>query len=89
MKKTLLVLPMMAALAACDTPGQSALAGAATGAAIGSVVSADNDRLEGALVGGAVGAAAGAAAGTFLGRTQSGNCVYQRRDGSRYTAACP
>ena len=89
MKKTLLALPLIAALAACETTEQSALAGAATGAAIGSAVAADNDRLEGALVGGVVGAAAGAAAGTYLGRTQSGNCLYQRRDGSRYTAACP
>ncbi len=88
MKKALLALPMIAALAACETPEQSALAGAAAGAAIGSAVSADNDRLEGAVVGGAVGAAAGAAAGTYVGRSQGGDCVYQRADGTRYVARC-
>lgn len=88
MKKALLALPLVTALAACETPEQSALAGAAAGAAIGSAVSADNDRLQGAVVGGAVGAAAGAAAGTYVGRSQGGDCVYQRPDGTRYVAAC-
>ncbi|MCX7558507.1 glycine zipper 2TM domain-containing protein [Sulfitobacter sp. F26204] len=86
MKKLLLSLPLMAALAACATDQQtSTLAGAAVGAAAGAAVSGDDDKVVGALVGGA----AGAAAGSYIGRTQSGSCVYQRPNGSRYTAACP
>ncbi|MGB7240826.1 MAG: glycine zipper 2TM domain-containing protein [Sulfitobacter sp.] len=85
MRKFLLVLPMLSMLVACDTQTQSTLTGAAAGAAIGAAVSNDDDRVAGALIGGA----AGAAAGNFVGRTQSGSCVYQRPDGSRYTAACP
>lgn len=85
MKKLVLAVSMLAALAACDTPTQSTLTGAAAGAAIGASVSGDDDKVLGALLGGA----AGAAAGNYIGRTQSGSCVYQRPDGSRYTAACP
>jgi uncharacterized membrane protein len=87
MKKLLLAIPMIAALAACDTtrPGQGALTGAALGAAAGAAVSNDDDRVVGALVGGA----AGAAAGNYLGRTQSGRCLYQNSAGQRYYAACP
>jgi len=61
MKKVLVTLPLILALAACDTPEQGALAGGAAGAVVGSAVSADDDRLAGAVVGGVVGAAAGAA----------------------------
>ncbi|TMM52818.1 glycine zipper 2TM domain-containing protein [Sulfitobacter sabulilitoris] len=85
MKKFLIALPMMALLAACDTPTQSTLTGAAAGAAVGAAVSGDDDKVVGALIGGA----AGAAAGNYIGRTQAGACVYQRPDGSRYTASCP
>lgn len=85
MKKFLMALPMIAALAACDTQTQSTLTGAAAGAALGAAVSGDDDKVAGALIGGA----AGAAAGNYVGRTQAGACVYQRPDGSRYTAACP
>ena len=87
MKKLYLAIPMIAALAACEpgNPNQGALTGAALGAAAGAAVSGSDDRVAGALIGGA----AGAAAGNYHGRTQSGSCVYQRPDGSRYTAACP
>lgn len=85
MKKLLIAFPLVAALAACETTGQSTITGAAAGAALGAAVSNDDDRVKGALVG----AAAGAAAGNYIGVTQNGNCVYQRADGSRYTAACP
>lgn len=87
MKKIILSLPMIAALAACEPADQrtSTLAGAAIGAAAGAAVSGEDDQVVGALVGGA----AGAAAGSYLGRTASGACVYQRPDGSRYSAACP
>ncbi len=85
MKKLIMILPFAALLAACDTPGQSALTGAALGAATGAAVSGSDDKIVGALIGGA----AGAAAGNYIGRTQSGQCVYQNSQGQRYTAACP
>lgn len=87
MKKLMLSLPLIAALGACAPADQqtSTLAGAAIGAAAGAAVSGDDDKVVGALVGGA----AGAALGSYIGRTASGACVYQRPDGSRYTAACP
>lgn len=87
MKKLLIALPLVATLAACETagPNQAALTGAALGAAAGAAVSGEDDKVQGAIIG----AAAGAAAGNYIGRSQSGACVYQRPDGSRYTAACP
>lgn len=87
MKKLLIALPMIAALAACTEggPSQGALTGAALGAAAGAAVSGDDDRVAGALIGGA----AGAAAGNYIGRTQSGQCIYQNSAGQRYRAACP
>lgn len=87
MKKFFVALPMVAALAACNgtNPNQGALTGAALGAAAGAAVSNDDDKVVGALIGGA----AGAAAGNYIGRTQSGQCVYQNSAGQRYTAACP
>jgi len=85
MKKLLFAVPLIAALAACETQNQSTAAGALTGAALGAAVSNDSDNIKGAVIGGI----AGAAVGNYLGRTQSGACVYQRPDGSRYTAACP
>ncbi|MEQ6249217.1 glycine zipper 2TM domain-containing protein [Sulfitobacter sp. HNIBRBA3233] len=87
MKKFLIAIPMIAGLAACEAgnPNQGALTGAALGAAAGAAVSGDDDKVVGALIGGA----AGAAAGNYIGRTQSGQCVYQNSAGQRYTAACP
>ncbi|MGB3246040.1 MAG: glycine zipper 2TM domain-containing protein [Sulfitobacter sp.] len=87
MKKFLLAVPMIAALAACEpgNPNQGALTGAALGAATGAAVSGGDDKVQGAIVGGLV----GAAAGNYIGRTQSGSCVYERPNGTRYTAACP
>ena len=85
MKKLLIALPLIAALAACETQNQTTAAGALTGAALGAAVSNDDDNIKGAIIGGI----AGAAAGNLLGRTQNGNCVYQNSAGQRYTAACP
>ncbi|SFT06233.1 YMGG-like Gly-zipper [Sulfitobacter marinus] len=85
MKKFLLILPLVGAVAACETQNQSALTGAAAGAALGAVVSNDSDRAKGAVLGGL----AGAAAGGYLGRASNGQCVYQNSAGQRYTAACP
>ena len=67
--------------------GALALAGATPAQARG-----DDDGISvGEVIAGAViiGGIAGAAAGNYLGRTQAGSCIYQRPDGSRYTAACP
>ncbi|UWR22766.1 glycine zipper 2TM domain-containing protein [Sulfitobacter sp. S190] len=85
MKKFLMMLPVVAFVAACDTENQSTLTGAAVGAAAGAAVSGDDDRVVGALIGGA----AGAAAGNYIGRANNGQCVYQNPNGTRYTAACP
>lgn len=87
MKKLLLTLPLALMLAACDTPTQSTLTGAAVGAAAGAAVSGSGDKVTGALIGGA----AGAAAGNYLGRSanQPGQCVYENASGGRYIAACP
>lgn len=86
MKKLFLMLPVgfVMALSACQTPEQTALAGAAAGAAIGATVADDGDELQGAVIGGV----AGAAAGTLLGQTNDGRCVYRRADGTRFIAAC-
>ncbi|WP_226779277.1 glycine zipper 2TM domain-containing protein [Oceaniglobus trochenteri] len=85
MKRLLLTLPLIAGLAACDTPTQSTLTGTALGAAAGAAVSGSGDKVTGALIGGA----AGAAAGNYIGRAnQPGQCVYQYPNGQRYTAAC-
>ncbi|MFT6675639.1 MAG: putative membrane protein [Sulfitobacter sp.] len=87
MKKFLIAIPMIAALAACEGGygNQGALTGAALGAAAGAAVSGDDDKVVGAIIGGA----AGAAAGNYIGKTQTGKCVYQNSAGQRYTAACP
>ena len=83
MTKFLLVLPLLALVAACDTLQEQQLSGTAGGAVIGALVT-PNDPLQGALIGGVV----GLAAGTLLGRTASGECVYQRQDGSRFIGPC-
>ena len=83
MKKLLMILPLLSMAAACDPLQQSQLAGTVGGAAVGALVT-PNDPTQGALIGGVV----GLAAGSLIGSTASGQCVYQRPDGSRYTAAC-
>ncbi|MEH6829730.1 YMGG-like glycine zipper-containing protein [Sulfitobacter sp.] len=85
MKKLAYVIPMLAALAACDTPDGRLAATTAAGAVIGASVSGSNDKAKGAIIGGA----AGLAAGTLINRQSNGNCTYQRNDGSTYVAACP
>lgn len=86
MKKLLVVLPMMALLAACDTPTQSAFAGAGAGAAAGALVSSKEDRLAGAAIGSTIGAIAGDYAGR---QQQAQNCTYRNSAGQSYVAACP
>ena len=88
MNKFLMVLPLLGALAGCDQYGNSQLSNnqlgaTAGGAAIGAIVTPHNP-LQGALIGSAV----GLAAGSLMGHTTTGECLYQRPDGTRYTAAC-
>lgn len=87
MKKTILVIPILAMAGACETTeNRSALTGAAAGAALGAAVSDEDDRVEGALIGGA----AGAVVGDMIGRANTpGDCVYEDRYGRRYVAECP
>jgi outer membrane lipoprotein SlyB len=84
-KKLLMVLPMIAALAACETQDGTLAATTLAGAVVGSSVSGSNDRAKGAIIG----AGAGLLAGTLINRQSNGNCTYQRPDGSTYVAACP
>ena len=85
MNKFLLILPVVASLAACETQEQRQLSGTLAGAAIGASVSSDDDKAKGVIIGGL----AGLAAGTLIGgRDTQGRCLYQRPDGSRYYASC-
>jgi len=84
MKKFFIAMPMVAALAACETQDGTLAASTLTGAAIGATVSGSNDKAKGAIIGGA----AGLAAGTVINRQQNGSCVYERPNGTRYTASC-
>lgn len=86
MKRIVLALPLILAVAACTTQEQTTLGGAAAGAALGAAVSSGHDRGKGVIIG----AAAGALAGNMLGRTQDGkNCRYADSYGREYIAACP
>jgi uncharacterized protein YcfJ len=76
------------ALAGCNTSSQSqrTVGGAAIGAGGGALV--------GAAVGGgrgaAVGAMAGGVAGALVGRATTPNdCIFQDRNGRRFTGPCP
>ncbi len=84
MKKTIIILAAVAALAGCTTSERDALTGAAVGATIGAVATG---RPGGALVGAAI----GAASGVLIGRaTHRGDCIYRDpRTGRRYVDRCP
>lgn len=85
MKKFLIILPLIAGLAACETQEQNQVAGTLAGAAIGASVSNSGDKSKGIIIGGLTGLAAGTVIGT---RDTQGRCLYQRPDGSRYYASC-
>jgi len=76
---------MIAALAACETQDRTLAASTLAGAAVGATVSGSNDKAKGAIIGGA----AGLAAGSVINRQSNGNCLYQRTNGTQYSAACP
>ncbi len=88
MRKILMLLPVLGALAACDGTNMgltnNQVIGTAGGAAIGALVTPVNP-IQGAAIGGAV----GLAAASLMGHDSTGKCVYQRPDGTRYPAACP
>lgn len=85
MNKFLMILPLVAGLAACETQEQNQVAGTLTGAAIGAAVSSNGDKSKGIIIGGLTGLAAGTVIGT---RDTQGRCLYQRADGTRYYASC-
>ncbi len=87
MTKFLLMLPLAASLAACQTTAdQNVATGAITGAAVGAIASDDGDKLEGAVLGGAAGAAVGS---LVTAANQPKQCIYRYSNGSTYQAPCP
>lgn len=87
MNKFILMLPLVAGLAACETTADQNIAtGALTGAAVGAIASDDGDRIEGAVLGGAAGAAVGS---IVTATSQPKQCIYRYSDGSTYRAPCP
>ena len=83
MNKFFMVLPLLGLLGACGDLSENQALGTVTGAVIGAAVT-PNDRVQGALFGGAI----GLAATSFIGRTASGECVYQRQNGTRFVGPC-
>ena len=87
MKKFIIIAIAATGIAGCTATEERAAGGALVGAGAGAVVGgAATGTGEGALIGAAVGGAAGALIGAS---TTPGYCVYERRDGTRYTARCP
>ncbi len=87
MNKILLMLPLAASLAACETTtDQNIATGALTGAAVGAIASDDGDKLEGAVLGGAAGAAVGS---LVTAANQPKQCIYRYPSGATYRAPCP
>lgn len=82
MKKTIIALAAMMAIAGCTTAEQDAAVGGTAGAVIGGLATGDAG---GAIVGGVV----GAASGVLLGKaTRTGWCRYRDRNGRIYEARC-
>lgn len=83
MKKTLIALAAVAALAGCTTAERDATLGAAAGATIGAIATGrPGGALAGAVIGGASGVLIGAA-------TRRGECRYRDRRGRIYIDRCP
>jgi Glycine zipper len=82
MKKVILSIAMIGALASCTATERGAGIGAATGAVVGGVATGD-------IGGAAVGAVVGGAAGALIGHaSRDGYCIYRDRHGRRYEARC-
>lgn len=82
MRKTILAVAAMMALAGCTTSEQDAALGGTAGAVIGGLATGDAG---GAIVGGVVGAASGVLIGKA---TRTGWCRYRDSRGRIYEARC-
>ncbi|MCX7303831.1 MAG: hypothetical protein NTV73_05780 [Hyphomicrobiales bacterium] len=82
MKKTILALAAVMALAGCTTAENDASVGALGGAVIGGLATGDAG---GAIIGGVVGAASGVLIGKA---TRTGWCRYRDSHGRIYEARC-
>jgi hypothetical protein len=86
--KRILIIPVLIALAGCDTTSQSqrtvggGVLGAGAGALVGAAAGGGRGAAVGALVGGATGALVGRA-------TTPNNCIFQDVNGRRFTGPCP
>jgi uncharacterized protein YcfJ len=86
--KGLIGVAMLLVLAGCNTDSQAqrTVGGAAIGAGTGALIGAAANGGRGA----AVGAIAGGAAGALIGRaTTPNNCIFEDRNGRRFTGPCP
>lgn len=83
MKRLILTLAAVAALAGCTNTEKGAVVGGLGGAAVGALVTGDAG-------GAAVGAAAGAIGGALIGAVadRPGYCRYRDQYGRIYTARC-
>ncbi len=80
MRKLMIAVTAVAALAGCTTTERDVSVGAAAGAIIGGIA----DGGEGALIG----AGAGALTGLLVRNLRNGYCQYRGRNGRIYTARC-
>ena len=81
MRKTIIALAAVGALAGCTTTERDVGVATAGGAVIGGLITGD---ATGAVVGGL----AGAAAGVLVRESRNGWCVYRDRYGRMYEARC-
>ena len=83
MKKLLITIAMVGALASCTQTERGTAIGAGTGAILGGVVS-------NSWGGAAIGAVAGGVVGNLIGRSheRQGYCIYRDRNGRRFEARC-
>ncbi|MEQ1941598.1 hypothetical protein ABMA32_04155 [Mesorhizobium sp. VNQ89] len=82
MKKTLIALSLVGALAGCTTTERDVVTGAAVGTAVGLAAGGDAGSA-------AIGAAAGAAGGLLVRNLRNGYCEYRNPNtGQLYTARC-
>jgi hypothetical protein len=82
MRKLIVAVALIGALASCTPAEKGTVIGAGAGAAIGGVVSHS-------WGGAAIGAVAGGLVGNLIGRShRSGYCIYRDRNGHRYEAPC-
>jgi len=83
MKKFIVAIAIVGALASCTATEKGTAIGAGTGAVIGGVAT-------NSWGGAAVGAVAGGVVGNLIGRSHErrGYCIYRDRYGNRYEARC-